>query len=64
MKRQSQAEVALNKQVATINANMTEIQTARAQLQAKWDTLFDLKQQTESEIHRLYLARESKRPRS
>ena len=60
MKRQSQAEAALCKQVTTIDNNMTELQSERAKLQAKWDTLFDLKQQTEQEIHRLSLVREAK----
>ena len=61
MKRQSQAEAVLRKQVTTIDNNMTELQSERAKLQAKWDTLFDLKQQTEQEIHWLSLAREAKR---
>ena len=61
MKRQSQAEAVLRKQVTIIGNSMTELQSERAKLQVKWDTLFDLKQQTEQEIHRLYLAREAKR---
>lgn len=57
MKRESSAERALNTQIKNLNAKLDQITRQRYELQLQYETVRDLRNDMENEMHRLRKAR-------